>query len=430
MNFLDLRTVIATGVLTYVICSLVMLALWRQGRKQFDGLGLWAGDFILQTLGLLIFVLRGNLIPTTPSILLANFLVVTGAVLGYIGLERFIKCTTSKTGLYVYLAAAGVVHVYLTLAHPDMTWRTANVMLALAVVCGRSTWLLTRRVAPALRPCTRWVAGAFALYTMVFALRIVWVLSHPFRSSDYFSSGPAEAVFHLVLQLLFVLLTYSLVLMVNRRLLATVRAQEQKFFAAFHEAPYAIALTRLADGTIFEVNQTFTNMTGYTPAEALGKTTVELHIWHRPEDRSAVVTDLEKTGHVHTLHTVLRKKSGELMHTLFSAAVILVGNERCVVSCISDITEQQRAREERERLISEREQALSEIRILSGLLPICAACKKIRDDKGYWNQLESYIRTHSQAEFTHGLCPECSRKMYGEILDDHARAPLHDARRD
>ena len=60
------------------------------------------------------------------------------------------------------------------------------------------------------------------------------------------------------------------------------------------------------------------------------------------------------------------------------------------------------------------EKALSEIKQLSGLLPICASCKEIRDDKGYWNQIESYIRDHSEAEFSHSVCPECAKQMYGD----------------
>lgn len=63
----------------------------------------------------------------------------------------------------------------------------------------------------------------------------------------------------------------------------------------------------------------------------------------------------------------------------------------------------------------ELEQAVAKIRTLSGLLPICASCKKIRDDKGYWTQLESYISQHSDAEFTHGCCPECMKKLYPEL---------------
>lgn len=66
---------------------------------------------------------------------------------------------------------------------------------------------------------------------------------------------------------------------------------------------------------------------------------------------------------------------------------------------------------EREMLIRELREALSHVRTLSGLLPICAWCKKIRDDKGYWQQLEAYIKTHSGADFTHGICPECAGKI-------------------
>ena len=60
-------------------------------------------------------------------------------------------------------------------------------------------------------------------------------------------------------------------------------------------------------------------------------------------------------------------------------------------------------------------EALSKVKMLSGLLPICASCKKIRDDKGYWKQIEAYIQEHSEADFSHGICPECAKKLYSGI---------------
>jgi DNA-binding response OmpR family regulator len=72
---------------------------------------------------------------------------------------------------------------------------------------------------------------------------------------------------------------------------------------------------------------------------------------------------------------------------------------------------------ERKKLILELHEALANVRKLSGMLPICASCKKIRDDKGYWTQVETYIRAHSEAEFTHGICPECTEKLYPEIYN-------------
>jgi hypothetical protein len=63
------------------------------------------------------------------------------------------------------------------------------------------------------------------------------------------------------------------------------------------------------------------------------------------------------------------------------------------------------------------QEAVAQIKVLSGLLPICASCKNVRDDHGYWNRIEVYIRDHSEADFTHGLCPACLRKLYPEFAD-------------
>ena len=82
-----------------------------------------------------------------------------------------------------------------------------------------------------------------------------------------------------------------------------------------------------------------------------------------------------------------------------------------------DITERKQGEEEREKLIHELQDALANIKVLRGMLPICASCKKIRDDKGYWNHIEAYIQDHSEVDFTHGICPECVKKLYGVNLD-------------
>jgi len=86
-----------------------------------------------------------------------------------------------------------------------------------------------------------------------------------------------------------------------------------------------------------------------------------------------------------------------------------------------EITVRKLAEQEKERLIRELKKALEDIKQLSGLLPICSNCKKIRDDKGYWNQIEGYIRDHSEAEFSHGICPECAKELYPDldIYDDN-----------
>jgi len=83
-----------------------------------------------------------------------------------------------------------------------------------------------------------------------------------------------------------------------------------------------------------------------------------------------------------------------------------------------EIAERTRAEEEKEKLVIELREALSQVKKLSGLLPICASCKKIRDDTGYWQQIEAYIRDHSEAEFSHSICPECARRLYPQFFND------------
>jgi K+-sensing histidine kinase KdpD len=82
----------------------------------------------------------------------------------------------------------------------------------------------------------------------------------------------------------------------------------------------------------------------------------------------------------------------------------------------------------REKAVREREKALEEIKILSGLLPICAWCKKVRDDDGYWTQIETYISSHSQASFSHGICPECRQKQLSDLAAVHPEPPKKESR--
>ena len=93
-----------------------------------------------------------------------------------------------------------------------------------------------------------------------------------------------------------------------------------------------------------------------------------------------------------------------------------------------DITARKLAEAEREKLIGDLRDALSRVKLLSGLLPICASCKKIRDDRGYWNQIESYIRDHSEANFSHGICPDCARKEYPELFAERRGKRKRDGR--
>ncbi len=83
----------------------------------------------------------------------------------------------------------------------------------------------------------------------------------------------------------------------------------------------------------------------------------------------------------------------------------------------SEIVERKKTEEEKKKIIVELREAAQQIKTLSGLIPVCSNCKKIHDDKDYWNQIESYISDHSDAMFSHGICPECRKELYPDIND-------------
>jgi len=104
-----------------------------------------------------------------------------------------------------------------------------------------------------------------------------------------------------------------------------------------------------------------------------------------------------------------------------ASSVINYLGKPALLGIMRDMTDRRRVEKERETLISELQRALAKVKSLSGLLPICAACKKIRDDKGYWNKIEAYIREHSDASFTHSICPECMQELYPDLAAESGR---------
>ncbi len=142
-----------------------------------------------------------------------------------------------------------------------------------------------------------------------------------------------------------------------------------------------------------------------------------------PEDRKTVQAyfpDLLLGKHSHVeLDLRIIRPSGEerIINTKVEVIADKNGKPFKLNGITLDITERKRAEEERERLIKELQDAISQVKTLSGMLPICSSCKKIRDDKGYWTQIESYISTHSEAEFSHSVCPDCVKKLYPEFCD-------------
>ncbi len=122
-----------------------------------------------------------------------------------------------------------------------------------------------------------------------------------------------------------------------------LRQSEAKFSAAFHASPDLMAVTRVADGKILEVNEAYTRLLGYTRDESLGRTTSELSIWGDQADRQRFIVRLATTGQVDEFEVRLRRRDGTVITCIDSARTVVFGGERCILSVVHDISERKRA---------------------------------------------------------------------------------------
>ena len=187
--------------------------------------------------------------------------------------------------------------------------------------------------------------------------------------------------------------------------------------AAIVEGSDDAIISQTLSGMITSWNKAAEIIYGYTAAEAIGQH-ISMHIppehLHEIPDLLARIDRGERIVHHETIR---RRKNGDDINVSLTISLIRDGSDSIIgASTIArDMTERERVRKEREKLITELQEALAKVKTLKGLLPICAWCKKIRDDRGYWQQIEAYISDHSEADFSHGICPACVQKVREEF---------------
>jgi PAS domain S-box-containing protein len=200
-------------------------------------------------------------------------------------------------------------------------------------------------------------------------------------------------------------------------LIDTLRVKADRvdeFYKSLFENSHSIKLIMDPEtGQIIDANISACKFYGYTKEQLKNMNITDINTLSpeqvREEMRNAKI---EKRNEFLFRH---RLASGEIKDVeVFSGPIMLAG-KKVLYSIIHDISRRKMLEEERERLIVKLEKALEEIKRLKGILPICSSCKKIRDDKGYWQQIEAYIRDHSEAEFSHSLCPDCIKKLYPDL---------------
>lgn len=183
-----------------------------------------------------------------------------------------------------------------------------------------------------------------------------------------------------------------------------LRESEKRFRAIFSQAAVGVALTNTLTGRIIKANRKYCDIIGYSMDEIEG---LDFQSITYPGDLPADLTKMQELieGKIHEFSIekrYLHSDGSRVWAKLTVSPMWGIGESPTQhIAVIEDITD---------RKIME-----AKVKTLSGFLPICASCKKIRDDKGYWNQIEIYIKEHSEADFSHSICPGCAKKLYPDL---------------
>ena len=167
---------------------------------------------------------------------------------------------------------------------------------------------------------------------------------------------------------------------------------------------------------VYEANSQFADMLGYTRKELY-----QLHAWDWDAQlNKEQILELAKTvddvgHHFETQH---RRKDGKLIDVELSNNGAVYRGKKLIFCVCRDISDRKKAEKEREELIKRLRESLVEIKTLRGILPLCSFCKKIRNDKGYWEQVDIYISKHFEADISHGICPECLKEHYPDEYNE------------
>ncbi len=195
----------------------------------------------------------------------------------------------------------------------------------------------------------------------------------------------------------------------------SLRDSEARFRRMAEHLPFPIILSRIRDRKL---------LYGNPRAVALFNGGSETPIrdgaayFDDPSDREAIWGEIARAGKVSERELRLHRPDGTPIWALFSAVVTEMEGEPVALAVLADITMRKQAEVEREALAAQLQEALANVKTLSGLVPICANCKKIRDDAGYWRAVEQYIGEHSRAEFTQSICPDCMKKLHGDFMEE------------
>ncbi len=342
---IDIRTLAILLSLTNLLQVIALFAQYRLDKTHI-GLGWWTLGNAVVAIGFLANYMRDYPGIGPSAIIANNVLFVSGMWLIYVGVLRFQDQRERRAQIIGFCAVFTLAIIYFTLINDDLAARRVLVSLAVSAISFFIAKALFIHKPRAVTASANFLAVVFLANSVFFALRALT----PFMGAAVggtFTPTLTQIETYLVVLITSTLWTLGFIILVNQRLLSEIRYAKENADLIFNTSPDAVLITRLSDGVFVNMNEGFTAMTGFTCAEVLGKSILEVNIWKDPEDRQKLVTLLNEKGSCENLQAVFQRKDGSQLTGLVSARLIILESAPHIISVTHDITSRQRAEEEK-----------------------------------------------------------------------------------
>lgn len=406
---LDIRTLGYVLVFLNLIQLFVFFYQYRM-NKNYQGSGWWLMWTASLVLGFLFFLLRDISPFHQTAIFLQNSFIITGVIFLYVGVMRFFD---KKENLWIIGSVFSVFLASLLffLVVKDIIWiRGVIIASTVAFFSFMSTHALFTCRLPFMTATAHLTGCVFLVNGVFFVLRAGFLFND--LSVTVYEQTYLNAATYIDALVCGILLTFLFIVMINQRLQEEMKEAKEEMDMLFNSSPDGTLISRLDDGRIVFANEVFWAFSGFSRKGNTGKSIFDLNIWVNPEDPGKITSLIREKGFIEGYETEFQRQDKSRFHGLVSAKIISLQNVPHIISITRNVTERIEREMKLKELVSSLQKALEEIKTLRGIIPICSCCKKIRDDKGYWEQVESYVSRHSDASFSHSICPDCVKKLY------------------
>lgn len=334
---LDIRTIYIALIITNLLQAIAFSIHFIQ-NKNIKGTRRWAVGMAFQSLSYLISIFREVPGFGHPSIFFTNIFLILGLLFMYTGVVEYLGLKRSNT-IWISAFVLFILGItYYLFVDDNITIRRIIIALMIIATCLENSRLLLGKITTGIQFAATYQGVVMLVGVVVFITRIIGSITGQIPT-DEFSASPLQILFYLGLLSVTILWGIGYIMLVNQAIQAEIEETRNRMEIILNTSPDSILLTRTRDGLIVDVNEQFTALTGYSRAEVMNKTTLDIQLWNNPRDRQRLMDCLNLTGRCEHLEAEFRKKSGEIITALMTARKIKLQGIEYLISISHDISD-------------------------------------------------------------------------------------------